>query len=112
MYWVRLELSRDVKGSEGGMPLPSPEEGTVLCVVRRIVGAGFLEVFCTDDETYMARIPGKMRRKVWIKERDVVLFLPWGTRDKKGEVVYRYERDEVRRLIDMGLISEAMLEGV
>jgi translation initiation factor 1A len=105
-------LSKRDPSSRGELPLPDPNEGTMLCVVQRIVGAGFTEVVCTDNDTYMARIPGKMRRKVWIKEGDVILFLPWGTRDKKGEIVYRYEKDEVKRLIDMGLISREFIEGV
>jgi len=94
------------------MPLPSEEEATILCVITRNIGGGFLEVLCTDGEVYKARIPGKMRRRVWMREGDVILFLPWGTSDNKGEVVYRYSRDEVRRLIESGLISEEFLEEV
>ncbi len=98
--------------SKGEMPLPSEEEGTLLCVIQRNLGGGFLEVLCTDGDVYKARIPGKMRRRVWMREGDVILFLPWGTRDNKGEVVYRYRRDEVRKLIEMGLITEEFLEEV
>ncbi|MCE4602315.1 MAG: translation initiation factor aIF-1A [Desulfurococcales archaeon] len=98
--------------SKGEMPLPSEDEGTILCVITRNVGGGFLEVLCTDGNVYMARIPGKMRRRVWMREGDVVLFLPWGTSDNKGEVVYRYLRDEVRSLIEKGLITEEFLEEV
>jgi len=94
------------------MPLPSEEEGTILCVVTRNLGGGFLEVMCLDGETYKAWIPGRMRRRVWIREGDVILFLPWGTRDMKGEVVYRYQRNEVSKLLEMGLISEDFLEEV
>jgi translation initiation factor 1A len=102
------------RGHEGKdeMPLPSEEEGTMLCVVQRIVGAGYLEALCVDGNVYMARIPGKMRRRVWIREGDVILFLPWGTKDNKGEVVYRYLKDEVKKLVDMGLLPSEMLEEV
>ena len=47
-----------------------------------------------------------------MREGDVILFLPWGTKDMKGEVVYRYVKDEVRKLIEMGYIDEEMLEEV
>lgn len=100
------------EGRGRDMPLPSAEEGSLLCVVQRIVGAGYAEVLCTTGETYMARIPGKMRRKIWIKGGDVVLVLPWGTRDNKGEILHKYERDEVRRLIEAGLITEEFLETI
>ncbi|MEN2999685.1 MAG: translation initiation factor aIF-1A [Acidilobaceae archaeon] len=104
---------KDREGAESrrqDMPLPSAEDGTIICVVQRLVGAGFVEALCTDGETYMARIPGKMRRKVWIKEGDVILLLPWGTKDRKGDIEHKYEKDEVRRLLDAGLISEELLE--
>jgi translation initiation factor 1A len=98
--------------SKKEMPLPSDEEGTMLCVIQRLLGAGYLEVVCTDGNTYKAWIPGKMRRRVWMREGDVILFLPWGTKDMKGEVVYRYQRDEVRKLIESGLLPEELLEEV
>jgi translation initiation factor 1A len=93
-------------------PLPNEEEGTMLCVVQQNIGGGFLQVLCTDEQVYKAWIPGKMRRRVWMREGDVILFLPWGTRDMKGEVVYRYSRDQVKKLIEMGLLPEEMLEEV
>ncbi len=95
---------------KGEMPLPDENEGTMICVVQRNVGGGYLEVLCTDGEVYMARIPGKMRRRVWMNPGDVILFQPWGTSDNKGDVVYKYFRDEVRKLIEKGYISEEFLE--
>ncbi len=93
-------------------PLPNEEEGTMLCVVQQNIGGGFLQVLCTDEQVYKAWIPGKMRRRVWMREGDVILFLPWGTRDMKGEVVYRYSRDQVRKLIEEGLLPEELLEEI
>ncbi len=107
-------MARKKRGYErkrkGETPMPSEEEGTMLCVVRRNLGGGFLEVFCTDGEIYKAWIPGRMRRRMWMREGDIILFLPWGTRDMKGEVVYRYARDEVKKLMEAGLITEEFIE--
>ncbi|MEM0340053.1 MAG: translation initiation factor eIF-1A [Acidilobaceae archaeon] len=103
------------QSSEGGnkeLPLPSENEGTTLCVVKRIVGAGFAEVICANNEMYMARIPGKMRRKIWIKEGDVVLFMPWGTRDNKGEIVHKYEKSDIKALLELGVLPKELLEVV
>jgi len=100
------------QGSKKEMPLPSDEEGTMLCVIQRLLGAGYLEVLCTDGNTYKAWIPGKMRRRVWMREGDVILFLSWGTKDMKGEVVYRYEEDEVRKLVESGILPKELLEEV
>lgn len=98
--------------SKGELPLPNEDEGTMLCVVQQNLGGGFLQVLCTDEQVYKAWIPGKMRRRVWMREGDIILFLPWGTRDMKGEVVYRYTRDEIKKLKEQGLIPEELFEEV
>jgi len=108
-------MARKKRGEEEKkeeLPLPSEEEGTMLCVVQQNLGGGFLQVVCTDEEVYKAWIPGKMRRRIWIREGDVILFLPWGTRDMKGEVVYKYSKDQVRKLINMGVLPEELVEEV
>ena len=110
MRVVELVKKKGAPGKREEMPLPSDEVGTMLCVVQRNLGGGFLEVLCTDEMVYKAWIPGRMRRRVWMREGDVILFLPWGTRDMKGEVVYRYLGDEVRELVENGMIDEEFLE--
>lgn len=105
-----VHIAEKENTSSKELPLPNEAEGTILCVVQKIVGAGFAEVICTDNETYMARIPGKMRRKIWIKEGDVILFLPWGTRDKKGEIIHKYEKGDVKTLLEKGLLPRELLE--
>ncbi|MGC9209995.1 MAG: translation initiation factor eIF-1A [Acidilobus sp.] len=98
------------EASKGEMPLPSDEEGTMLCVTEKLLGGNFVEVVCSDGNKYRAMIPGKMRRRVWIHEGDLVLFLPWGTADMKGELVHRYEESEARELIRKGLVPKELLE--
>jgi len=95
---------------KGETPLPSDEEGTMLCVTERIVGGNFVEVICADGNKYMAMIPGKMRRRVWVHEGDLVLFLPWGTPDNKGELVYRYSESESKDLSRKGLVPKDLLD--
>jgi|BEDMetMinimDraft_2_1075160.scaffolds.fasta_scaffold00059_22 Translation initiation factor 1 (IF-1) len=102
------QKNRD-NGSKGEMPLPSDEEGTMICVVQKVIGAGFLEVICSDGNKYKAWIPGKMRRRVWLHERDTILFLPWGTSDMKGEVVHKYQQSEVKELMQKGLLPKDLL---
>jgi Translation initiation factor 1 (IF-1) len=98
------------EGSKGETPLPSDEEGTILCVTEKIIGGNFVEVVCSDGNKYKAMIPGKMRRRVWIHEGDLVLFLPWGTADMKGELVHRYSESEARDLMKRGLVPKELVD--
>ncbi len=86
------------------------EEGQVLCVVTDIIGGNYVKVFCMDGKERMARIPGKLRRRMWINKKDIVLLGIWEFRDDRGDVLYRYTRDEKKKLLEQGYLDPALLE--
>ncbi len=92
------------------MPLPKEEEGTVLCIIERLIGADFLLARCADGVQRKVRIPGSMRRRVWMREGDVILVAPWDFKPDRGDVIYRYRGDEVKKLVEMGLLPQELLE--
>lgn len=57
--------------------LRMPEEDEVFATVMSMLGANRVKVRCADGVERTARIPGKMRKRVWIREDDVVLVSPW-----------------------------------
>ncbi|MCX6775730.1 MAG: translation initiation factor eIF-1A [Candidatus Micrarchaeota archaeon] len=70
-----------------------PRKGEVLGVVISMMGASRLLVDCIDEKERMCRIPGKIKRRIWVKDGDVVLIKPWIVEsDKKGDLVWRYTR--------------------
>lgn len=79
-----------------------PGEDEVLGVVEEMLGANRLRVRCEDGETRTARIPGKMKKRVWIGEDDVVLVEPWDWQDEKADVKWRYEQADAERLREGG----------
>ncbi len=113
-----MELARRGKKRRGArgeeekkeIPLPNPEEGTQLCVIERILGADHLLIRCIDGKQRKARIPGSMRRRVWMREGDIVLAAPWEFKDDRADVIYRYSKDEIKRLVEKGIIPEELLE--
>ncbi len=98
------------KHEESGELLLPTEEGQVLCIVTDIIGGNYVKVFCQDGKERMARIPGKLRRRMWINKRDIVLLGVWEFRDDRGDVLYRYTRDEKKKLIEQGYLDPALLE--
>lgn len=88
-----------------------PGEGEILCIVERLVGAEHLIARCADGKSRMCRIPGRFKRRMWIREGDVILVVPWEFDDKKADVVHRYFPDEARQLVEKGVVSPEFLEG-
>ena len=73
-----------------------PRQGEVLGIVEAMLGSNKLRVRCQDDKIRLVRIPGKLRKSMWIKEGDVVLVKPWDIqKDTKGDVVIRYTQTQV-----------------
>ncbi len=92
------------------IPLPNQEEGTMICVITRLLGADYLMIRCQDGATRKARIPGSLRRRMWMKEGDIVLAAPWDFKPDRADVIYRYSKGEVQKLVEKGLVSRELLE--
>ena len=50
-----------------------PRNDEVLGIVESMLGANKLKVRCQDNVIRTCRIPGKMRKRIWMREGDVVL---------------------------------------
>ncbi len=83
-----------------------PSGGDVLGVVVKLLGFDRILVKCQDGHERLCRIRGKMKRRVWIREGDVVLVSPWDFQtDKRGDVVWRYTHGQAEALRRKGLIT-------
>lgn len=94
------------------IPLPNPEEGTTICGVIRHLGGDFVLVRCVDGYERKARIPGKLRKKVWIIEGDIVLVGLWGAGSDKCDVIYKYSKSEVNTLVERKIIPEEFVDAI
>lgn len=82
-----------------------PKETEVLGTVEQLLGGSRMLVRCKDDKLRVSRIPGKMKRRIWVREGDVVIIKPWDVQsDKKGDVIWRYTKPQVARLMQQGLL--------
>lgn len=74
--------------------LPRGEE--VLGILERRLGGSRCEVRCLDGKTRICRIPGRLKRRLWVREGDIVLVEPWEYGgDAKGDIVYKYRQIQV-----------------
>lgn len=85
--------------------LRMPEDGEVFAVVTDMLGANRVTVRCADGEERIARIPGRMQKRVWIRQDDVVLVDPWDWQDEKADIVWRYDQQDADQLREEGHIE-------
>ncbi len=68
-----------------------PRKGQLVGEVDQLLGDRRMKIKCTDGYTRLCRIPGKMRRRVWLKEGNYVLIEPWEVQEKeRGDILWRY----------------------
>ncbi len=84
-----------------------PRGGEMLGVIDSMLGANKLRVRCQDDKIRICRIPGKLRKRIWMREGDIVIVKPWSIQgDIKGDVVWKYNPTEAswlrrKRILNM-----------
>ena len=83
------------------------EEGQEYAQVLKMLGNGRLEALCFDGEKRLAHIRGKLRKKVWINQGDIILLSLRDYQDEKGDVILKYSADEARSLKAYGELPES-----
>jgi len=85
--------------------LPRGEE--VLGILDRRLGGSRCEVRCLDGKTRICRIPGRLRRRLWVREGDILLVEPWEYGgDAKGDIIYKYRQVQVEWLRKHGYLDK------
>lgn len=82
------------------------EELQEYAQITRMLGNGRLEVSCFDGNKRMGHIRGKLRKKVWMSQGDIILVSLREFQDEQCDVVHKYNSDEARTLKNIGELPE------
>ncbi len=78
--------------------LPQKRNREIFGIAELMMGANHIRVRCYDGVTRMGRIKGKIKKKVWIREGDILIVIPWNFQDEKCDIIYRYTGPQVEWL--------------
>lgn len=96
---------------EGPVRARTPRNDEVIGIVEQRVGANRMVVKCFDDKERNCRIPGAIRRKLWIRPGDMVIVKPWEfDGDKRGDLIFKYTPAQIEWLKRKGFIKEVLSE--
>jgi translation initiation factor 1A len=94
---------------EGYTPIILPKGTDTVATVEQMLGSDRILVRLPNGKQMIARIIGKMRKRIWIRQGDVVLVSPWDFDSGKGDIFYRYTKDQIKQLKNMGIKVEPSL---
>ncbi|CAL8096815.1 unnamed protein product [Calicophoron daubneyi] len=83
-------------------------DGQEYAKVERLLGNGRLEAYCFDGVKRLCHIRGKLRKKVWISNGDIILVGLRDYQDSKADVIMKYLNDEARTLKSLGEIPDTV----
>jgi translation initiation factor 1A len=83
-------------------------KGEMFALAEEILGGRRVTVLCADGETRMDRIPGKMRRRQWVREGDLIIVWPWDFQDSKADVKHRYTKTQAMYLSRKQVLPEVV----
>nr|CAD7458129.1 unnamed protein product [Timema tahoe] len=84
------------------------EDGQEYAQVTKMLGNGRLEAMCFDGVKRLCHIRGKLRKKVWINQGDIILIGLRDYQDAKADVILKYTPDEARNLKTYGEFPETV----
>ena len=83
-----------------------PRGKEVLGIIEQRHGGNKMKVNCLDGKERNCRVPGRLKRKLWLRPNDVVIIEPWEFDDEKGDVLFKYRPNQVAWLRKNNYLKE------
>lgn len=81
-----------------------PRGKEVLGIVEQRYGGAKMLVKCVDIPRN-CRVPGRLKRALWIREGDIVLIEPWEFDNEKGDIIFKYNPSAIQWLRNKGYLK-------
>lgn len=85
----------------------SPRGNELFGIVEARLGFGHMSVACADKKVRVCRVPGRLRRQLWLRVGDLVLVEPWQFEsERKGDIVHKYTPIQAQWLRSKGALKD------
>ena|SRR3989344_838711 len=85
--------------------VPLPKNKEVIGILEQRHGGNKMKINCLDGKERNCRVPGRLKRKLWLRPGDVVIIEPWELDDSKGDVLLKYHSNQIEWLKKNGYLK-------
>ena len=78
--------------------LPNVKEGEIFGIADQLLGASKIRLMFEYGVSRMGRIPGKIKKRMWIREGDLLIVKIWEFQTEKCDVRFRYTKTQSSNL--------------
>ena len=79
-------------------------------IIEQRLGGNKMLVNCFDGKNRNCRVPGRLRRALWLRPGNVVIIEPWELDKNKGDVIFKYRPNQVEWLKKNNYLKKDSLE--
>lgn len=84
-----------------------PRGRQIFGLLDQRLGGSRMKVRCLDGRLRVCRIPGRLKRRLWVREGDIVIVEPWEySGDDKGDILYKYTKNQAEYLKVKGYLRK------
>ena len=101
------EQERQEKFQQEIFRINLPKGKQTFGVIEQRLGGSRMRVRCLDGKTRICRIPGRLTRRLWVREGDITIVEPWEYGgDEKGDIIYKYSPTQLGFLRKKGYLKQ------
>jgi translation initiation factor 1A len=89
---------------------PLPKNDEIIGVIEQRLGGNKMLVNCLDGKTRNCRVPGRLKRELWLRPNDVVLLQPWEFDKDKADIILKYRQNQIAWLRKEGYLKDESSE--
>lgn len=99
------ELARQQKLQSEISRIKLPRPPQTFGIVEQRLGGSRMSVKCLDGVKRICRIPGRLKRHLWVREGNLVIVQPWEYDNAKGDIIFKYRHSQVDYLKRQGKLK-------
>ncbi len=77
-------------------PLPRGRE--IIGIIDQRSGGNKMKVNCLDGKERTGRVPGRLKRHLWLRPGDIIIIEPWELDNTKGDILLKYKPAQIEWL--------------
>lgn len=95
------------ENSDAILRIKLPRGKETFGLVEQRLGASRVKARCLDGKNRVCRIPGRLKKSLWVREGNFVIVEPWEYGgDDKGDIIYKYNSTQVNYLKRKGYLQK------
>ena len=83
-----------------------PKKNELIGIVEKRLGGNKMMISCLDGKSRNCRVPGRLKRYLWLRPGDVVIVSLWELDKDRGDIILKYRKNQVNWLRKKGYLKQ------